>query len=144
MYNPLLLTFIYVVEIGSFSKAAKELYITPASVMKQINVLENQLDIKLVERTHRGIQLTKNGEKIYQEAKKIKEESEEFLNEIKNQKTAIIRIGSSFLNPANELVDLWHNISALYENYRLRVIPYEDDHIHIMEVFKSLGRKFDF
>ena len=80
MYNPLLLTFIYVVETGSFSKAAKELYITPASVMKQINALENQLDIKLIERTHRGIQLTKNGEKIYQKTKELIEDSEKFLN----------------------------------------------------------------
>lgn len=144
MYNPLLLTFIYVVETGSFSKAAKELYITPASVMKQMNALENQLDIKLVERTHRGIQLTKNGEKIYQKAKELIEDSEKFLDNIKDKKTDIIRIGSSFLNSANELVDLWHNIPSLYENYRLRVVPYEDDHVHIMEVFQSIGTKFDF
>ena len=144
MYNPLLLTFIYVVETGSFSKAAKELYITPASVMKQMNALENQLDIKLVERTHRGIQLTKNGEKIYQKAKELIEDSEKFLNNIKDKNTDIIRIGSSFLNPANELVDLWHNFPSLYENYRLRVVPYEDDHVHIMEVFQSIGTKFDF
>lgn len=144
MYNPLLLTFIYVVETGSFSKAAKELYITPASVMKQMNALENQLDIKLVERTHRGIQLTKKGEKIYQKTKELIEDSEKFLNNIKDKNTDIIRIGSSFLNPANELVDLWHNIPSLYENYRLRVVPYEDDHVHIMEVFQSIGTKFDF
>lgn len=37
MYNPLLKTFVYVVEMGSFSKAAQKMYITPASVMKQIN-----------------------------------------------------------------------------------------------------------
>lgn len=144
MYNPLLLTFIYVVETGSFSKAAKELYITPASVMKQMNALENQLDIKLIERTHRGIQLTKNGEKIYQKTKELIEDSEKFLNNIKDKNTDIIRIGSSFLNSANELVDLWHNIPSLYENYRLRVVPYEDDHVHIMEVFQSIGTKFDF
>lgn len=144
MYNPLLLTFIYVVETGSFSKAAKELYITPASVMKQMNALENQLDIKLIERTHRGIQLTKNGEKIYQKTKELIEDSEKFLNNIKDKNTYIIRIGSSFLNSANELVDLWHNIPSLYENYRLRVVPYEDDHVHIMEVFQSIGTKFDF
>lgn len=37
MYNSLLKTFVYVVEMGSFSKAAQKMYITPASVMKQIN-----------------------------------------------------------------------------------------------------------
>lgn len=85
MYNPLLLTFIYVVETGSFSKAAKELYITPASVMKQINALENHLEIQLVERTHRGIQLTNDGEKIYKKAKELIEDSDKFLSEFKEK-----------------------------------------------------------
>ena len=46
------------VEMGSFSKAAQKMYITPASVMKQINALEEHLHVKLVNRTHRGIKLT--------------------------------------------------------------------------------------
>ena len=50
MYNPLLKTFVYVVELGSFSKAAQKMYITPASVMKQINALEEHLHVKLVNR----------------------------------------------------------------------------------------------
>ncbi|MBS4902620.1 MAG: LysR family transcriptional regulator [Coprobacillus sp.] len=44
--------------MGSFSKAAQKMYITPASVMKQINALEEHLHVKLVNRTHRGIKLT--------------------------------------------------------------------------------------
>ena len=58
MYNPLLKTFVYVVELGSFSKAAQKMYITTASVMKQINALEEHLHVKLVNRAHRGIKLT--------------------------------------------------------------------------------------
>lgn len=65
MYNSLLKTFVYVVEMGSFSKAAQKMYITPASVMKQINALEEHLHIKLVNRTHRGIKLTVQGQKVY-------------------------------------------------------------------------------
>lgn len=40
MYNPQLDTFICVVEAGSFSKAAEELYISASVVIKQINSLE--------------------------------------------------------------------------------------------------------
>ena len=43
MYNPLLKTFVCVVEKKSFSKAAKQLYVTPASIMKQMNALEEHL-----------------------------------------------------------------------------------------------------
>lgn len=61
MYHPLLKTFVYVVEVGSFSKETQKMYMTPASVMKQINALEEHLHIKLVNRTHRGIKLTVQG-----------------------------------------------------------------------------------
>ena len=54
MYNPQLDTFICVVEAGSFSKAAEELYISAPAVIKQINSLENSLDLQLFERTPTG------------------------------------------------------------------------------------------
>ena len=144
VYNPLLKTFVYVVEMGSFSKAAQKMYITPASVMKQINALEEHLHVKLVNRTHRGIKLTLQGQKVYDETKILIEKSDTFLNQIQEKTSSIIRIGSSFLNPAKEFIDLWHSIPTLAQHYKLRVVPYEDDHDKIMEVYQSLGTKFDF
>lgn len=55
MYNPQLETFIRVADAGSFNKAAEESYITPTAVIKQINLLEKSLDVKLFDRTHRGL-----------------------------------------------------------------------------------------
>lgn len=46
MYNPQLETFIRVANAGSFNKAAEESYITPTAVIKQINLLEADLDLK--------------------------------------------------------------------------------------------------
>ena len=60
MYNPQLDTFICVVEAGSFSKAAEELYISAPAVIKQINSLENSLNLQLFERTHRGLIITES------------------------------------------------------------------------------------
>lgn len=61
MYNPQLETFLCVVESGSFNKAAEKLYISPPAVIKQINLLEENLDLQLFIRTHRGLVLTKAG-----------------------------------------------------------------------------------
>lgn len=61
MYNPQLETFLRVADAGSFSRAAEEAYITPTAVIKQINLLEESLGVKLFDRTHRGLTLTKAG-----------------------------------------------------------------------------------
>lgn len=71
MYNLQLETFLRAADAGSFNKAAEETYITPTAVIKQINLLENSLGIKLFERTHRGLKLTKAGRSLYQDAKYI-------------------------------------------------------------------------
>lgn len=52
MYNQQIKTFIQVADKGSLSKAAEDLYVTPASVMKQMNALENRLELTLLKRTN--------------------------------------------------------------------------------------------
>ena len=71
MYNPQLETFLRVADAGSFNKAAEESYITPTAVIKQINLLEESLGVKLFDRSHRGLTLTKAGRSMYQDAKYI-------------------------------------------------------------------------
>lgn len=48
-------------------KNAKKLTV----VIKQINLLESSLDVKLFERTHRGLILTEVGKSLYQDTKYI-------------------------------------------------------------------------
>lgn len=47
MYNHFLDTFIKVADAGSFNKAAEELFISPNAIMKQINLLEDNLGFEL-------------------------------------------------------------------------------------------------
>src|SRR5690606_28093996 len=49
----------------SMHKAAQTLHVTPAAVSKQIQTLESHLDVKLFNRTPRGLHLTTAGEKYY-------------------------------------------------------------------------------
>lgn len=147
MYNQQIKTFIQVSDRGSLSKAAEDLFITPASVMKQMNALEDRLNIKLLKRTSQGIELTDAGRYIYDTAKKIIAESEDAIHKAKviEQRTMkTIRIGSSFLNPGKVLIDLWNKINPNSSEYRFKIIPYDDDHDQILSVVKSLGSKIDF
>ncbi len=71
MYSIQLETFLYAAQMGSFSRAADKLYISPNAVLKQINSLEERLGVKLFTRTHRGIELTEGGKILYKEAEFI-------------------------------------------------------------------------
>jgi len=50
---------------GSFSKAAIELNCTQSAVTQMMNALENELECKILARSHTGVRLTPVGEELY-------------------------------------------------------------------------------
>ena len=63
---------------------------------------------------------------------------------IQQQSAQTIRVGSSFLNPGNVLIDLWNRISPAPTEYRFKIVPYDDNHQKILSVVSSLGKTMDF
>lgn len=66
-------SFVKVVELESFSKAAISLNMTKSAVSKQVQTLEDTLKVRLLNRTTRSVKLTEEGELFYQQAKHIME-----------------------------------------------------------------------
>lgn len=60
--------FIKVVECGSITKAAQELYLSQPSLTKAIAKLEEEYDIQLLNRMAKGIQLTTKGQEFLEYA----------------------------------------------------------------------------
>jgi len=58
----LMRTFEAAGRLSSFTKAAGELHVTPAAVSYQMRALEDQLGVKLFQRTSRVVRLTPAGE----------------------------------------------------------------------------------
>lgn len=58
--------FIAAVDQGSFSRAAKQLYVTQSAVSQQIAALERHVGARLFERTGRSVRLTDSGRFLYQ------------------------------------------------------------------------------
>lgn len=146
MYNPQLETFLRVADAGSFNKAAEEAYITPTAVIKQINLLESSLDVKLFERTHRGLILTKAGKSLYQDTKYIIQYCKDSVTRAKNamqEDTNIIRIGSSPMTPAQLLMQLWPKIQAMCPGIKFEIIPFENTPENAREILANLGRNID-
>ncbi len=146
MYNPQLETFLRVADAGSFNKAAEQAYITPTAVIKQINLLEADLDMKLFERSHRGLRLTKAGLSLYNDAKYIIQYCRDSVVRAKNamQKDEnVIRIGTSPMTPAQILVELWPKIHALCPEIKFQLVPFENTPENAREILKNLGQNID-
>ena len=146
MYNPQLDTFLCVAEAGSFNKAAEKLYISPPAVIKQINLLEENLDLQLFVRTPRGLVLTKAGQSLYQDTKYIIQYCKDSVTRAKNamQETEnVIRIGTSPMTPAQVLVDLWPKLQAYCPNIKFQLIPFDNTPENAREILGNLGQNID-
>lgn len=147
MYNPLLDTFIAVCDSGSFTSAARNLFISPTAVMKQINSLEDHLGLKLLERERSGVTLTPSGKIIYDSAKFMRDYSAKTVAEARAAEEAYDHtfcVGTSLLHPAKPFMDLWYRFNASFADYKLHLVPFEDNCDGILSEIKLLGKKFDF
>ena len=63
--------FVRVVDAGSFSAAGRRLDVSPSSVSRQINELENHLGARLFTRTTRRLSVTEAGQLYYERAAQI-------------------------------------------------------------------------
>lgn len=115
MYNKKLDTFLKVAELGSFSKAAQALYITPSAVIQQINALESELESCLFRRTPKGVILTPAGSLLQREAVGLVEQCAALRNELREldrRQQKEIRVGVTLLYQCRAFYQLWNRFSA--------------------------------
>lgn len=145
VYNPQLETFLRVADAGSFNKAASERFITPTAVIKQINLLEESLGVKLFERTHRGLVLTDAGKSMYQDAKYIIQYCKDSVARAKStvKTEEVIRIGTSPITPSSVLMELWPKVRKQYPNMKFQLVPFENTPENAREILKNLGQNID-
>ena len=147
MYNPQLTAFVCAADCGSFTKAAEKLYLSPTAVMKQVNALEAHLQMQLISRTNQGIRLTPAGESVYADAKYLIDYSARAIRRAQQRMSDYEKtfcVGTSILNPCKPFVDLWGKVSDHFPEYRLNIVPFEDEHTTILQEISALGEKFDF
>ena len=63
--------FVAIAEQGSINKAAEKLFVTQPNLSKAISNLENELKVRIFNRTNKGVALTDEGKKLYQYARTI-------------------------------------------------------------------------
>ena len=147
MYNKYLEIFIEVADTGSFSKAGENLFISPTAVMKQMNLMENDLNLTLLNRTNHGITLTESGKQIYKECKYIINYSNKAIEKIKKSQSKnkrSITIGTSLICPCKPLIDIWYKINDKHTEFKIKIVPFEENHTNILNTLNSNGIQLDF
>ena len=100
--------FYAVAEAGSFTSATVVLNISQSAISRQIQSLEEDLNVKLFERHARGLTLTENGEYVYKTAREViskLKEVETSLGDKKNKPTGkltvstVVSFGTTWLTP---------------------------------------------
>ena len=110
-------SFKYVVDEMSVTKAARRLFVTQSAVSQQIRLLEESLECKLFYRQGQHIQVSQDGEFIYQKAKNIISQFEGLRDELKSRGENVvgkIKIGSGPIISKELLPDVVSNILTNY------------------------------
>ncbi|WP_068468715.1 LysR family transcriptional regulator [Candidatus Protochlamydia phocaeensis] len=87
--------FVKVVEANSFIAVADQLNLSRAAISKQIALLEQELGVKLMERTTRRLRLTEAGELYYARCKhlfQVMEEMQAMMSTLRKEPTGTLRV----------------------------------------------------
>lgn len=98
--------FVTVADVGGFARAAQRLHLSQPALSRQISALESELDIRLFDRTGRGIRLTSEGEDLLRRSRRLVGEAEALgarASALRGGQTGILRVGATPQNLENLL-----------------------------------------
>lgn len=145
MYSRQIESFIETAAAGSFSKAARALYIAPSSLIQQIDLLERRLGVVLFERGRRGVKLTEAGESLYRDAVEIVRHSDEAVARarlIQNGEGSI-RVATSLLMKCRMLPGIWSRMIEDAPGTRIDIISLESAGVEPGDYLRGLGVSYD-
>lgn len=138
-------TFLSVAATGSFTKTSEQNFISSTAVMKQINKLEQELDIKLFDRSSNGVRLTPAGKKFQsyaQQILKLAQQSYVACHQLAQNKQ-IIKLGTSLMHPCQTFMPIWDHVHADMTGYELQIVQLPSDLTASNREYSMLGKECD-
>jgi len=117
--------FYFVAKNKNLSKAANELFISQPAVSQAIKKLEDEIGFKLFYRTKNGMNLTKDGEFLYEFLKKPIEaltKGKKYLIDEASNNSMTIRIGSGTTLIKHSLLPILKDFERDFPNVRFEII----------------------
>ncbi len=114
--------FVQVIDAGSFSAAARAMKLSPSAVSKLMSRIEEQLGVRLVDRSTRQLRLTPEGELYYQRCVRIVseiEDAEQALSEHLSEPSGRLRVNSSMAIGVHHIQALIPEFLARYPKIEL-------------------------
>lgn len=139
------ITFQKIVKLGSFSKAAEALGYTQSASSQMIASLEDELSIKLLNRSRTGVTLTIEGSELYPHIELMINHYlsvQEKAKEIRGLETGIIRMGTLASISAHWMPQLLKEFQSLYP--QVEFVIHQGDYTSIQEWIKVGAIDFGF
>jgi DNA-binding transcriptional LysR family regulator len=117
--------FLATAEHGSFSSAARSLYLTQPSVSEQVRQLEAELGIALFARAGRGLVLTEAGRRFRPEAERVLadiDRARDAVAEVRDLRGGTLGFGMFGTASAYLIADLAADFRRRYPDVRLRLV----------------------
>ncbi len=117
--------FAKVVELGSFTSAARQLEMSVSSISQTVSKLEDELQVKLLNRSTRSIGLTEAGRIYYQGCRRMLHEVQEVHEQLyafNNSPIGTLRIGCSSTMAQNILASLTANMLRDYPGLSVNLV----------------------
>ncbi len=124
--------FVHVAEGGSFSKAAKELYLTQPTVSAHISSLEKELNVRLFIRNTKEVNLSDDGKELYKYAKQmidLQKKIEERFSEKKEAGKHCISIAASTIPGQYLLPKVLMRFNTKFPEEQLKIIETDSSEV---------------
>ena len=118
--------FVAVAESGNISKVARDLFVSQPAISKMLHMLEEEVGTVLFDHRKGKIELNTTGKRFYNHARKILDEMEEGMDELRRTAGATstqIRVGSS-------IYDFFSEVSASYLEQHVDVLLKQNYYDH--------------
>ena len=129
--------FVKVAEDGSFSKAAKALFLTQPTISAHISSLEKELNARLFVRNTKEVSLSEDGKELYQYASQMVElekKIEEVFSEESRKDTKCITIESSTIPAQYILPEILATFNEKYPTEQFKVMEMDSSKVIEMVV----------
>jgi len=118
-------TYIEVIKLGSFSEVAKKLSISQPAVSFQIQKLEQDLDVRLIDRSQKIITMTEAGKRLLRFAKSVEEERDclrHDLDQLREEVIGNLIVTASTIPGEFLLPSIMSEFKALHPAVRAQVV----------------------